>query len=576
MRPSRVIAFPVFAFAMISRSQPEKIIRCVVCKSSPRLTTFAPNPGRNKRVLWPRCKQCSVCRSCCEYKDLRSFHRDKEDCIKCSRLGSSMHCEVCDETKGADKFRKRGRRTDEKESAFHKVCLACEDIGYSFRDVRNYQCYGCGIKGHKRFLSHQLSHQRERGSEILCIECTRRERLISLRLRFPGSHRCTCPGSKTGRKPKHLPWNKKCELYSASSAQIKWPGKNKGLSQEDFLFHEHVVKRRKPRVYQVEVNLKSISFQRASSDACHWALTCALYQVDWSWNGFCHTCQQDYSTTGSCQDSKPKPLAGISFRSDNELAQMIADLGGASMLVYTKQIERMNSRHHQCPRCEAIDTWACEWEEVLTDRLKYIAQQIVNGQTDPDVCLTELPLDRSQEENATEDLLFSHRLRSIVLHIRSSFAPNKVRGPVAIMVPSGLTCYMLWQLLCFLQPVWRRERMSGIALDQMVEKMTAQIVGPTRSCVRYHPGIMDQDELQQIVTETKQVENLVVVVCTETKAAIPPGTFEHCNVLCWNESLCRSAFDSLGRKSRLTFMYEKWESEYDAIDGASAAKLQQV
>ena len=560
---------------MISCYQQEENIKCVVCKSSPRLTAFARNPSRKNRVLWPRCKECCVCRSCNQYKDLRGFHRNNEDCITCSQLGSSLHCEVCDQTKRADNFADRGGRHFDRRSTFHKVCLACEDLGYSFRDVKNYQCYGCGIKGHKKFLSHQLSHQRERGSEILCIECTSRDRLIARRLKYPGSLRCTCPGSKRGR-PQHLPWNEKCDLYSNSAGQNKWPGKNKGVSQGDFLFHEHVVKRRKARMCQVEVNLKSISFQRASSNACYSALTSAMYQVDWSWHGFCQTCQQDYSTKGSCQHSKPQPLAGISLRSDNEFAQMIGDLGGASMLVYNKQIERMQSRQGQCPRCEAIDTWACEWEEVLTDRLTHVARQIVNGQTDPDACLTELPQGRKREENAAEDLLFSHRLRSIVRHIRHSLGPDQVSGPVAIMVPSGLTCYILWQLLCFLQPVWRRERMSGIALNQMVEKMTAQIVGPTRSCVRYHPGIMDQDELQQIVTETKQVQNLVVVVCTETKAAIPPGTFEHCNVLCWNESLCRSAFDSLGRKSRLTFMYEKWESEYDAIDGASAAKLQQV
>ena len=230
------------------------------------------------------------------------------------------------------------------------------------------------------------------------------------------------------------------------------------------------------------------------------------------------------------------------------------------MLVYNKQIERMQSRQGHCPRCEAIDTWACEWEEVLTDRLKHVAQQIVNGQTDPDACLTELPQDRRREENAAEYLLFSHRLRSTVRHIRESFGPNQVDGPVAIMVPSGLTCYILWQLLCFLQPVWHREPVSGIALNQMVEKMTQQPVGGRRACVRYHPGLMHQDELQQIVTDIKQVQKLVVVVCTDTEAAIPPGTFERCNVLCWSESLCRSTFDSLGRKSRLTFMYENWDS----------------
>ena len=322
---------------------------------------------------------------------------------------------------------------------------------------------------------------------------------------------------------------------------------------------------------RVVVSLEAISFHRASSHACQSTLTSALHQVDWSWRGFCQACQQDYRTKGSCQDSKPKRIAGISLRNDNEFAQMIGDLGGASMLVYTNQIQRTRSGHGQCPRCEAIDIWARAWEEVLTSRLKHVAHQLLSGHTDPNTCLTEVPQDRRREESAAEDLLFSHRLRSIVRHIRHSLGPDQVSGPVAIMVPSGLTCYILWQLLCFLQPVWRREPMSEIPLNQMVEKMTQQLVGERRACVRYHPGLMHQDELQQIVTDIKQVQKLVVVVCTDTKAAIPPGTFEGCNVLCWGDSLCGSTFDSLGRESRLTFMYENSDSHSTSRSSSNEA-----
>ena len=160
VRSSRVVVILVPAFAMISCYQQEENIKCVVCKSSPRLTAFARNPSRKNRVLWPRCKECCVCRSCNKYKDLRGFHRNKEDCITCSQLGSSLHCEVCDQTKRADNFADRGGRHFDRRSTFHKVCLACEDLGYSFRDVKNYRCYGCGIKGHKKFLSHQLTHKK--------------------------------------------------------------------------------------------------------------------------------------------------------------------------------------------------------------------------------------------------------------------------------------------------------------------------------------------------------------------------------------------------------------------------------
>ena len=195
--------------------------------------------------MWPRCKKCSICRSCGDYKDLRSFHQDERECSKCSKLGSSIRCEVCDRTQKADQFKQRKRRPSEKESKAHMVCIACENLGYSSRDVRKYLCYGCGLQGHKRFHTYQLSHHRLRGSEILCIECTRRESTISEILRSHDSHRCTCAGSKNGRKARHLPWNTRCELY-AENKETKWPGKNEGLTLEDFLFHEHVLTRRRP------------------------------------------------------------------------------------------------------------------------------------------------------------------------------------------------------------------------------------------------------------------------------------------------------------------------------------------
>ena len=157
-------------------------------------------------------------------------------------------------------------------------------------------------------------------------------------------------------------------------------------------------------------------------------------------------------------------------------------------------------------------------------------------------------------------MLFSNRFRSIVRHLRESLGPNSPGSTVAIMVPSGLICYILWQLLCFLQPVWQRKPVSQMSLNQIVQRMTQQPVGERRACVRYHAGLMNQDELSQIEKDIRQLQVLVVVVCTDTQAVIPPGTFAGCNMLCWGDRLCRSAFSLLGRKSRLTFMYENWDS----------------
>ena len=323
----------------------------------------------------------------------------------------------------------------------------------------------------------------------------------------------------------------------------------------------------------VMVNLETVWFPRASSTAlrCYSSLTDTMYKDSWSWTGRCQGCQRNFAPglpDGSCEHSRPQPLAGVSLRNDKEIVKMMADLGGASMLVYNEgtdwssgfgsavALARKKRKNALCPRCRAVDTWVSEWQPDLMKRLKHVAQQIVNGQTDPDRCLDELPQEGRRQEGAAEDLLFSHRLRSIVRQLRVCIGPGGVGGPVAIMVPSGLICYVLWHLLCVLQPVWQGRQETGVTLKNMLLKMLQRPVRGRHACARYHAGLMVQAELHQIARDVKELRVPVVVVYTDTNAEILPGEFGSCSqVLCWSRH-CGPTDGLLLRGSRLTYMYE--------------------
>ena len=172
------------------------------------------------------------------------------------------------------------------------------------------------------------------------------------------------------------------------------------------------------------------------------------------------------------------------------------------------------------------------------DRLTQIAGEMVTGQTDVKKCLDELPQGPRRQIGAADDLLFSHRLRSMVCRLRDCIGPGGVGGPVAIMVPSGLICYVLWRLLCCLQPVWQgRPEESNVTLDEMVQKMMHEPAGGRQVCRRYHAGFMEQGELNLIARDVNEKKVSVVVVCVDPKTRIPAGAlWTSTQVLCWSKS----------------------------------------
>ena len=120
------------------------------------------------------------------------------------------------------------------------VCLECFSRGYSPKDPTKYTCLVCGNLGHTKFAAVDLGNWKRRGrkSKLGCSDCKTRKQEIDHKLKSPGAWTCTCPG--TGLQRRHLLNNEKCKLFPTTAGENRWPGKNKGVSAEDFAFWKKI------------------------------------------------------------------------------------------------------------------------------------------------------------------------------------------------------------------------------------------------------------------------------------------------------------------------------------------------
>ena len=163
-------------------------------------------------------------------KNIRCFDKNERQCITCTNQTSSETCDGCRGQKPRDYFdelvlqnaRKYGRR---------KICLLCKEKGLSPMDIQTYPCYGCGQKGHKKFMPNTLYRYKKekKCTTMLCLDCTERRVNIQKALDARDSLRCTCPGHRRKQRC-HIPTNEKCDLYaSRHMGEKQWPGKTKEL-----------------------------------------------------------------------------------------------------------------------------------------------------------------------------------------------------------------------------------------------------------------------------------------------------------------------------------------------------------
>ena len=170
---------------------------------------------------------------------------------------------------------------------------------------------------------------------------------------------------------------------------------------------------------------------------------------------------------GSCLRSQPKAVGGLTLNNDKVLAEMISELGAASLLVYFQVTEWDSAqtaksadtgRRERSARGAADSTLGPEWEGELVERLRHAAGHMHGGHMDIDDALDELSEHLRRGGGAAvldDDVLFSRRLRAIVHLLRKCVGPGSVAGLVAVAVTSGLLCYFVWHFLCFWQLVWQ-------------------------------------------------------------------------------------------------------------------------
>ena len=115
-------------------------------------------------------------------------------------------------------------------------CTECKAKGCTPKNCALYRCTheGCSLEaGAQKFDAKQLKNFKERGGRLHCLDCRttddNRIQDIERRLALPKSWKCTC---KTQTKLH----SEKCQLYYPG--QQRWPGKNKGVTEKEWLFYE--------------------------------------------------------------------------------------------------------------------------------------------------------------------------------------------------------------------------------------------------------------------------------------------------------------------------------------------------
>ena len=129
------------------------------------------------------------------------------------------------------------------------VCAACGALGFSPKDIAAYPCTNGCQRGHRHFDATNLMNHKARDDDMTCFSCRadarraaeieeRRERAIKKALRERGSWRCTC------RCPIH---QERCQLFPRQAGERRWPGKNKGVAEDDLAFLDSLDQKRRRR-----------------------------------------------------------------------------------------------------------------------------------------------------------------------------------------------------------------------------------------------------------------------------------------------------------------------------------------
>ena len=119
------------------------------------------------------------------------------------------------------------------------MCIACQGLGYSPRDITTYQCEGGHGLGHLRFDRMTLKDSKRRGTVLMCTACKDRVKGTLNLLRMADSWRCRCKKIAVGQKAHAALYAKthqpRCPLTPTCAKEERWDGKNNGVAKEDLL-----------------------------------------------------------------------------------------------------------------------------------------------------------------------------------------------------------------------------------------------------------------------------------------------------------------------------------------------------
>ena len=112
------------------------------------------------------------------------------------------------------------------------ICIECQDDGYHLQNFTKYRCKNGCIYGERKFDKKALAQFKMTGKGTLtCASCAVEERQrykkISAMLKTKGAWKCTC------KKAIHQPT---CQLHQSYAGEIRWEGKNVGVTKEELEF----------------------------------------------------------------------------------------------------------------------------------------------------------------------------------------------------------------------------------------------------------------------------------------------------------------------------------------------------
>ena len=145
-----------------------------------------------------------------------------------------MSCFVCRKDWPTSEFKPanlKAHRDQNKKSPL--VCRECEERGCTSRVPQLRKCSQCAVEyGIAKFDKKQWDNCSQRGEEtkLVCLGCRQRDAQRLSRLHTvarKSSYRCTC------HKPVH---DDKCPLKPVVYGELRWPGKDCGVSLDDKVF----------------------------------------------------------------------------------------------------------------------------------------------------------------------------------------------------------------------------------------------------------------------------------------------------------------------------------------------------